>query len=673
MKAFVLLFFFSSSVGICSAQANYSLGDDKKARIAELEKEIEQTNSDSLRAYDYFKLSSWYTSLYNDSVKTDYYLKKGLALVERNPFIKAVSYYYIARSLYYKGDLPSIEYNLNKADSLLKQFSYAEAYRIRGHMWQNYASLQQNTGNDSIAMRLLLNRALPNAKESKDFSLLGRINRDIATNLMNINQREKATFYLVQAESSIEKTPLENVNRFVELAATYNAAAENYVELGMYDSATKPLNKAKLILLAKPNATSIHLDYYYVEGLYFDRTSQYSLALKSFNKGIKFPGAEQSPIFLNRLKYAKYKTLSKEKDYESAIKVMEDLLKAPSLLARDLKLYYQDLHNTYAKLGNISKAYYWSKKYIALSDSLYEAKYQNDIAEMEVKFNNAESQLKITTLHAEKEKAELTSKSNRSLATLLGTISFFLLITVAFGLMHFRDSKKLSEQKEINYQQKLKEAEQQQQIQFTKALIQGEEKERKRLAGDLHDGLGGMLARVKINLSKLVTHNHEPTMTPDLNKVIDQLDNSVNELRRIARNMMPESLVSLGLEAALMDMCISLTSDTTHVNFQAFDISPSIAKDTQSTIYRIVQELLTNAIRHAKASQIVVQCSQNGSTFFITVEDNGIGFDAKKILLKNGIGLGNVKSRVDYLGGKLDISSTPGDGTTINIELNVVS
>ena len=118
-------------------------------------------------------------------------------------------------------------------------------------------------------------------------------------------------------------------------------------------------------------------------------------------------------------------------------------------------------------------------------------------------------------------------------------------------------------------------------------------------------------------------------MTPDLNKVIDQLDNSVNELRRIARNMMPESLVSLGLEAALTDVCASFTSDTTHVNFQAFAISPAIAKDTQLTIYRIVQELLTNAIRHAHASQIVVQCSQNGTAFFITVEDNGMGFDTK--------------------------------------------
>jgi two-component system, NarL family, sensor kinase len=201
MKAFVLLFLFSANMSVCSSQVNYSLGDDKKALIAELEKEIEQTNSDSLKAYDYFKLSSWYTSLYNDPVKTDYYLKKGLALVERHPFIKAVSYYYIAHSLYHTGDLPSIEYNLIKADSLLQQFRHSEAYRIRGNMWQNYAGLQQNIGNDSIAMKLLLNKALPNAIESKDFSLLGRINRDIATDLMNINQREKAAFYLIQSES----------------------------------------------------------------------------------------------------------------------------------------------------------------------------------------------------------------------------------------------------------------------------------------------------------------------------------------------------------------------------------------------------------------------------------------------------------------------------------------
>ena len=641
--------------------------DDDRLYIEKYEKEIEESRSDSVKAYLCFKLSIMY-KLANDSTQARKYLNKGVKLTKGNAFLNAAFYYFNARMLSFD-KAQAIQHNLKRGDSLLQQFENKEAYSIRGSIWYYYSILIQNNDNERGAVDIVLNKALPCAQKSENYYLLGILHNAMAISLMNNNQLKKAQPYLLKASNFFEKSE-DNPRRLSSLVSSYIDAAENYVELSTYDSAKMQLDKAQSILQSRPN-TNINVNYYYVQGLYFNHLKQYSQALISFDKGINFPDVH--PIFLAQLKYGKYKALSRSEDYRNALLVLNDLLKNHSVFIEDKKNYYKGLLLTHAKLGNIHEAYKWSEQYITLSDSLYEARYQNDIAELDAKYNKVENEKKIAALQAEKEKAELTSKSNRLLATLLGTISFFLLITATFGWMYYRDNKKLSEQKEVNYQQKLKEAEQQQQMQYAKALLQGEEKERKRLAEDLHDGLGGMLARVKINLSKLVTHNQEPTMTPDLNKVIDQLDNSVNELRRIARNMMPESLVSLGLEAALTDMCTSLTSDTTHVNFQAFDISPSIAKDIQSTIYRIVQELLTNAIRHAQASQIVVQCSQNGNTFFITVEDNGKGFDAKAIHLKNGIGLANVKSRVDYLGGKMDIASALGDGTTINIELNVVS
>jgi two-component system NarL family sensor kinase len=148
---------------------------------------------------------------------------------------------------------------------------------------------------------------------------------------------------------------------------------------------------------------------------------------------------------------------------------------------------------------------------------------------------------------------------------------------------------------------------------------------------------------------------------------------SANELRRIARNMMPESLLLLGLEPALKDMCDSLSTDETQVVFQAFGINTAMHQEIQVNIYRIVQELLTNAFRHAHASEILVQCSQNSSRFFITMEDNGKGFDATASDARPGIGLSNARSRVEYLNGKLDISSVIGEGTTINIEFDVTT
>jgi signal transduction histidine kinase len=165
--------------------------------------------------------------------------------------------------------------------------------------------------------------------------------------------------------------------------------------------------------------------------------------------------------------------------------------------------------------------------------------------------------------------------------------------------------------------------------------------------------------------------SQEEVFTKDLPLIINQLDRSVNELRRIARNMMPESLLNSGLETALKEICESFASPALTVDFQAYNVEKDIAQDMQVTIFRIVQELLANAVRHATASSILVQCSQNENTFYITVEDNGKGFNTSQINVTKGIGLTNVKNRVDYLKGTLDIESAPGTGTTINIEFHV--
>jgi signal transduction histidine kinase len=133
--------------------------------------------------------------------------------------------------------------------------------------------------------------------------------------------------------------------------------------------------------------------------------------------------------------------------------------------------------------------------------------------------------------------------------------------------------------------------------------------------------------------------------------------------------MMPETLLKFGLEIALKDLCEFYMRDSIHIDFQAFCIQENLPLTVQINIYRIVQEILSNAIRHANAENIVLQCSQDGNDFFITIEDNGTGFDTSILARKKGMGLDNVKNRVEYLKGKTEIISTPGEGTTINIEL----
>ncbi|GAA4798655.1 hypothetical protein GCM10023231_29300 [Olivibacter ginsenosidimutans] len=299
-------------------------------------------------------------------------------------------------------------------------------------------------------------------------------------------------------------------------------------------------------------------------------------------------------------------------------------------------------------IGDLSKAYAYAERYTHYKDSLDRQQTAFKMNELELRYQSAQKEQQIQ---------ELQSKSDKQKLMLWGT-ALLLLLIILFFLYRFQ-------QKKIQNTQQVQSMEQQRQIEVTQALLTGEETERSRLARDLHDGLGGMLAGVKLHLSQIAEQQ------PQLHRAIDQLGDSVNELRRIAKNMIPESLLRSGLEVALRELCDSIVSIDLRVVFHAFQIRDDISSGTQLTIYRIVQELLGNAVKHAAASKIIVQCSQAEDTFFITVEDNGKGFDAS-CLHQEGMGFKNIRSRVDFLKGNMHIDSST-DGTIINIEVNVAS
>lgn len=135
--------------------------------------------------------------------------------------------------------------------------------------------------------------------------------------------------------------------------------------------------------------------------------------------------------------------------------------------------------------------------------------------------------------------------------------------------------------------------------------------------------------------------------------------------------MMPESLLKFGINTGLKDLCELYRTPETAIEYESFQIEEDIPQQIQLTIYRIVQELLSNAIKHSKASLVLVQCSQNQNRLFITVEDNGKGFDVDTNSFGSGMGLENIRNRVSYLDGQIEISSVPNEGTIINIELDV--
>lgn len=669
IKHFVFSVFFILGAACCNAQLIYSLDDDK-SYVANTEAKLASSVTDSAKGYLSFKLYVL-CKLINDTSKSKFYYDKAVALSQSHPFLNAISYYYKAHTLYTSGNIPAIEANLMKGDSLLSAFTHKDAYEFRAHVWHAYSTFKQIMADEKSAMDGFLNKALPYAEKSGNLFLVGNIKKSIATVFMNAQQPELATVYLLDAGTNISASPEDNPTRLETLSETYIYTAENFVRLLKYDSAKIYLDKVKIILINSPKS-NLNLPYFYAEGIYFDGISDYKNAIISFDKGILLGKDYGSKVgyTLNRLKNGKLKSLYQSKNYTEAISVTTELLKDPLAFEHDRQDLYKYLYKSYAALGNRKDAFMWSEKYIELKDSLHKKEVAVGIADVEKKYTAAEKEKKIIQLQLEKETAILNKKNSRLIIISLSIATLLLLSLSILGFRLSRNAKKLSAQKEITYLQQLNEVESQQQLELTQALLQGEEKERKRLAGDLHDGLGGMLAGVKINLSRMLKYNSQEIFSNDLPRVIKQLDNSVNELRRIAKNMMPETLMNSGLEVALKDMCESLLSDKTKIDFQALRIQSDIPQETQVTIYRIVQELLANAIRHANPKNILVQCSQNKNRFFITVEDDGKGFD-KNDTANNGIGLVNVKNRVNFLEGHFEIHSNIGDGTTINIEFNV--
>ncbi|MBK8089093.1 MAG: sensor histidine kinase [Chitinophagaceae bacterium] len=252
------------------------------------------------------------------------------------------------------------------------------------------------------------------------------------------------------------------------------------------------------------------------------------------------------------------------------------------------------------------------------------------------------------------------TKKNTLNYILIGSAATLLIISL-LSYRNYRQKQKLQEQK-------IAELEKEKLLLATQSIVKGQEDERSRLAKDLHDGLGGLLSGVKLQLGAMkgnliLSEEHGRTF----NHALSKLDESISEMRRVAHNMMPEALMKLGLQQALQDYCDGLSaSQAFKINGEFYGLEKRMASSVEIVVYRIVQELLNNAVKHSGATIILAQVMRNDDSLSITVEDNGKGFNKETV--QQGAGLKNIRSRVDYLKGQLDIKTTEGKGTSVHID-----
>ncbi|WP_421799714.1 tetratricopeptide repeat-containing sensor histidine kinase [Haliscomenobacter sp.] len=324
---------------------------------------------------------------------------------------------------------------------------------------------------------------------------------------------------------------------------------------------------------------------------------------------------------------------------------------------------YQTLSYLALARGQIDQYRQYFSLYKSGRDSVQNEKLIRVLQDLETKYETKEKELRIV---------QLTQMQENQRRLALGAFIFAILIGIV-GWLAWRNQhnrKKLAEQALLLQEQKIKELEQEKQLLAADAMLKGQEEERRRLSRDLHDGLGGMLSGIK---QSLVVIKSNPEMSEQSSKsigrTIESMDQSINEMRRLARNLMPEALLKFGLKDALQDFCDYLSNSTQmQIQYQTFGIEQRIPEGQEVIVFRIVQELLNNVVKHAKASMVLLQLLRDGQRFSLTVEDNGVGIPGDTLDKAQGIGWTNIRSRVDYLNGQLDIRSKPGQGTSINID-----
>jgi len=293
----------------------------------------------------------------------------------------------------------------------------------------------------------------------------------------------------------------------------------------------------------------------------------------------------------------------------------------------------------------------------AIGDSLI----GNKIQEMSVAYaKKYESEKKDKQIILQQ--AEINRKNIMNYLLISGTAALLFIL-----LLLYRNHT----QQQALQRQRISELETEKKLLATEAVLAGEEKERSRLAKDLHDGLGGLLSGIKFSFQSMKGNLiMTPANAQAFERSMDMLDSSIKEMRRVAHNLMPEALAKFGLDMALKDFCNDINqSGALKISYQSIGLEQSdIEQSIAISIYRIIQELINNTLKHAAATTAIVQVSKTGNSISITVEDDGKGFDPVQTEKNAGIGWSNIKHRVDLLKGRLDVHSQAGKGTSVLIE-----
>ena len=487
-------------------------------------------------------------------------------------------------------------------------------------------------------------------------SLLGKVYCNMATVLLQVGKEDESMYYLDKGEQIARQEKDYEI-----LGSILISKGIIYSNRKRTDSAERMYRTAMQIGTEHGIGGVTHISMTNLGHVYLERDSpQAALPLLLGTKALQGNITRFNRNVALRLLGDAYFRLH---DYDKAEQCLQDALKTARQLhiGNDLLMIHQTLAQVAAARGRYQEAYRYQTIYTKLKDSFENSESRKNMNLLEVKYRTAEKDKSIIANRLLITRQQARIMKNK---VWLWNITGGFLVLVFIFILFYRYKQKLQAER-------FSTLEKEKEIRAMQSMIYGEEKERSRLARELHDGIGGMLASLKMNFSSLEKKHRELMYAPDYQETMQILDDTMNEVRRTAHNLMPELILRYGLVEALRIFCSRLQKGQhIAIDFQCLGTVSLGNGNVALTLYRMIQELLHNIVKHASATRALLQISQHDGMLHIILEDNGIGIrpgDGDS----NGIGLANMQSRIAALDGRMSIDSIPGTGTSIYIELDV--
>ena len=573
---------------------------------------------------------------------------------------------FLTAAIYYNR-LAEYELSINNFTSALSLFNTKNDKE-----WSNafaktqiaFGYLYHQQGDLATALSMYLSAEEISAR-NKEYATLREVVSKIGDCYLMLNQFDDVGIY---ARKNLKI--IENLTTPFDIASVYIDYGNWLNEINKYEEGLIYYNKAGQ-LLEKANNPGLYHTWYYNFAFLLSRKDKYAESLVYYEKA--YNAALKSGVIFDQID-ARYKMGLMNyylKNYKEASLILTDALdKANRIKSFLLQRNILDaLSYLESDRKNYHEAYKWLNKYIDAADSVSSDKARKQMNFVNAKYKAKERAFEIEKLETEKIVQNVKIQRRNAVVFALSGILLVSLIAGFALIRNFKITREISKQKEKIQAQRILQLEQERQIIALNSTLQGEETERSRLARDLHDGLGGLLSGIKLTLMNMKGNAIITREVMDqYDHALGLLDTSIKELRHVAHNMMPETLFRFGLHQTLSDFCEGVGNKGLNVIFAFYGTEKRYDEKLEIASYRIVQELVNNAMKHSGASEITVQLVCEEERLSITVQDNGKGMDVNSAEQSTGKGLANIRARVSSFGGHFDVSSEHGEGTEAIIE-----